>query len=207
VVVRNVPPRLPVSVRKTREELGLPAGKKILIMQGSGINVQRGAEEMVEAMQWVEDAILLLVGGGDVVETLKRMVDERGISHKVMFKGRMPYLELMQYTRNADLGLSLDKPLSINYRLSLPNKIFDYLNAGIPVLASPLVEVKKIIEQYQVGDFIPNHQPKMMADKINEIFLHDHWLVKWRANAKKAAEELNWENESTILKKVYQQYV
>lgn len=207
VVVRNVPPRLTVSVRKTREELGLPADKKILIMQGSGINVQRGAEEMVEAMQWVEDAILLLVGGGDVVETLKRMVDERGISHKVMFKGRMPYPELMQYTRNADLGLSLDKPLSINYQLSLPNKIFDYLNAGIPVLASPLVEVKKIIEQYQVGDFIPNHQPKMMADKINEIFLHDDWLVKWRANAKKAAEELNWENESTILKKVYQQYV
>lgn len=206
-VVRNVPQRLTEPKRSQRKELGLPTKTKILIMQGSGINVQRGAEEMVEAMQWVRGAILLIIGGGDVMAVLKQNVQKIGLEQKVIFKGRLPYSELMQYTMHADLGLSLDKPLSINYQLSLPNKIFDYLHAGIPVLASPLVEIKKIVEQYDVGTFIPNHEPKMIADKINEIFLHDEWLEKWRKNAKKAAEVLNWENESLILKEVYQQYV
>jgi len=206
-VVRNVPPLWLAKETISRNALGLPENKRILILQGSGINIQRGAEEMVEAMQWIDHAVLLIIGGGDVIDILKQMVKLLSLKEKVIFKERQPYEKLMAYTAIADLGLSLDKDLSLNYKYSLPNKIFDYLHAGIPVLASPLIEIKKVIEKYDVGDFIPNHQPKEIAVKVNEIFLHEDWLKKWKKNTKKAAHELNWQKESEIIKEVYLKYV
>ncbi len=206
-VIRNVPPVWKPDKKPSREKLGLPEDKKILILQGSGINIQRGAEETVEAMQWVEGAILLIVGSGDVLSFLKETVQKLHLEKKVVFIPRQPYDRLMQYTAVADLGLSLDKALSLNYRFSLPNKLFDYLSAGVPVLATPLVEIKKVIEKYDVGDFIPNHHPKEIAAKINEIFLHEDWLILWKKNTRKAAAELNWEKESIILTQVYNKYV
>lgn len=207
VVIRNVPLRMEKITVKSRLFLGLPEDKNIMILQGSGINIQRGAEEMVESMLFVKNAVLLIVGGGDVIGLLKEKVRRLHIEEKVLFKPRQPYKMLMQYTAAADLGLSLDKDTNINYRFSLPNKIFDYLHAGVPVLASNLVEIRKIIETFQVGDFIPDHQPQHIARKVNEIFSRPEKLVQWKHNTQKAANELNWENESKILKKVYAKYV
>ena len=207
VVIRNVPLRMEKTTVKSRASLGLPEDKNIIILQGSGINIQRGAEEMVEAMPFIKNAVLLIVGSGDVIGLLKKKVSQLHIEEKVLFKSRQPYKMLMRYTAAADLGLSLDKDTNINYRFSLPNKIFDYLHAGIPVLASDLVEIRKVIETYQVGDFIPDHQPQHIARKVNEIFSRPEKLVQWKQNTQKAASELNWENESKILKNVYAKYV
>ncbi len=207
LVIRNVPETGGEIVKKSRNSLSLPEDKKIMILQGSGINVQRGAEELVEAMQFVDSAVLLIIGVGDVLELLKENVKRWHLEEKVLFKPRQPYEILMQYTAAADLGLSLDKDTNINYRFSLPNKIFDYLHAGVPVLASDLVEIRKIIDTYQVGDFIPDHQPQHIAQKINEIFSRPEKLFLWKQNTRKAARELNWENELKKLKKVYAKYI
>ena len=158
-------------------------------------------------MQFVENAVLLIVGGGDVLDILKEMVKKWYLEEKVIFKPRLPYEKLMQYTALADLGLTLDKDTNINYRFSLPNKIFDYLHAGVPVLASDLVEIRKIIDTYDVGDFIPDHVPEHIAQKVNEIFAHPEKLQRWKNNTKKAAGDLNWENESVKLTEVYKKYV
>jgi glycosyltransferase involved in cell wall biosynthesis len=205
-VVRNLPEKFPFQVAD-RHQLGLPYDQRILILQGSGINVQRGAEELVEAMQYVEDAILLILGGGDVLPLLKQQVKKLNLTDKVLFKPRMPYHEMMQYTAVSDLGLSLDKGHSVNYLYSLPNKIFDYIHAGIPVLVSDLPEVRKVVEQYGVGDFIPGHDPGAIAEKINDIFAHPERITYWKLNTEKARRELNWEKESEVLKTVYEQYV
>jgi len=207
VVVRNVPETGREIVKRSRASLLLPEDKKIMILQGSGINIQRGAEEMVEAMQFIENTVLLIIGGGDVIAILKEKVKHWHLEQKVLFKPRQPYEMLMQYTAAVDLGLSLDKDTNINYRLSLPNKVFDYLHAGVPVLASDLVEIRKIIDTYQVGTFIPDHQPQHIAKKVNEIFSQPEKLMQWKQNAQKAASELNWEKESVKLKEVYKKYV
>jgi len=207
VVVRNVPLKRKKPEKMVRADLGLPEDKHLLILQGSGINMQRGAEEMVEAMRFVENAVLLIVGGGDVLELLKKNVARWHLENKVLFVPRQPYEKLMQYTAAADLGLTLDKDTNINYRFSLPNKIFDYLHAGVPVLASDLVEIRKIIDNYEVGDFIPDHIPEHIAQKVNEIFAHPEKLRRWKNNTTKTVGNLNWESESLKLKEVYKKYV
>lgn len=197
-VVRNIPDKINVGKIKTREELKLPVDKKIILLQGAGINIQRGAEEAVEAMQWVENAVLYIIGGGDAFESLKFRVESLKLSGKVFFKPKMPPQELYEYTCNADIGLSLDKDTNINYRFSLPNKVFDYVYAGVPVLASPLTEIKSFIEKYKVGICIDNHEPKHIAAKMNEM-LSSLQYATWKENTRKAATENSWENEKKVL--------
>ena len=206
-VIRNVPRTPAVDTMANRESFGLPLDKKIIVLQGAGINIQRGAEEAVEAMQYVPNALLLIIGGGDVIESLKNQVKESKLEDKVMFINRLPYNELIQYTRLADLGITLDKDTNINYRFSLPNKLFDYIHAGIPILASRLPEIARIVEGYNIGLIAESHDPKHIADLMNQMLTNEAQNKLWKINLIKAAKELNWENEEKILTELYQKYV
>jgi len=200
-VVRNIPLARPHTALKTREALGLPTSKKIIILQGAGINIQRGAEEAVEAMQWVDNALLLIVGSGDVIEHLKQMIPKLKLDEKVIITGKVPYEQLAQYTKLSDLGLSLDKDTNLNYRFSLPNKLFDYIHANVPVLVSPLVEISRIVNDYDIGVVIKNHEAKHIAETINNAFSDQETYQKWKNNLMIAKQELSWENEEKQLLK------
>ncbi|MFN8154445.1 MAG: glycosyltransferase [Bacteroidia bacterium] len=196
--IRNVPePRRYAKRDKAllRRELKLPTDKRIILLQGAGINIQRGAEEAVEAMQYLENYLLLIVGGGDVLPVLKKIVAEYKLGDKVRFEGKKPPSELVFYTESADLGLSLDKDTNLNYRYSLPNKLFDYIHAGIPVLVSDLPEVRAIVDQYNIGSIATSHDPRYLAGKIEEMFQHPEMMEQMTRNLEAAARELNWETE------------
>jgi glycosyltransferase involved in cell wall biosynthesis len=124
----------------------------------------------------------------------------------VIFIPRQKIEDLYQFTMNCDLGVTLDKDSNLNYRYSLPNKLFDYIHAGIPVLASPLVEVKKLIDTYRIGDTITSHEPVHIAAKIREMLSDEKRVQTWKNNLKIAALENCWEKEEKILIGVYQQY-
>jgi glycosyltransferase involved in cell wall biosynthesis len=202
-VVRNMPPRREKPIAAQPQEAGIPAGKHILLLQGAWINRDRGGEEAVQAMAWVQNAVLLVIGSGDVIGDLKHMALADDIKDKVIFMDRQPFEKLIRYTAMADIGLSLDKDTNINYRYSLPNKLFDYIQAGVPVLASPLVEVEKIVTTYQVGRVIPSHQPQEIAAVINEMLQNPDQLREYKDNCLKAAEILCWENERKAIAGLY----
>ncbi len=206
-VVRNVPPTRNFDRIKNRKDLDLPNDRKIIILQGSGINIQRGAEELIQSMQYLEEHMLLIIGGGDVIQDLKQLTSELNLSYSIKFLPRQAIEELYQYTKNADLGITIDKDTNLNYKYSLGNKLFDYIHAGIPVLASPLVEIEKIISTYHIGDTIDNHDPKHIAKKIKEMTSDPIKTKEWKENCKFAATELCWENEEKIILEVYQKYV
>ncbi|MFI5164230.1 MAG: glycosyltransferase [Bacteroidia bacterium] len=203
-VVRNFPiliekKNIPA---KSKKELNIPENKKIILYQGS-VNVDRGLLEAVEAMQYVNGAVLLIVGDGDVLEKVKAKAKQLDMGEKVIFKNRVPFTELWNYTSHADIGISLDKDTNINYRFSLPNKIFDFVHAGVPVLASDLVEIKKIFLKYEIGVLIENHDPKHIAEKINFMLRGEEKIKIWKANCLHAARELCWQNEEKILHEIY----
>lgn len=205
-VVRNIPPNRNFKLFRNKEELGIDPDKKILLMQGSGINIQRGAEELIDAMAYLEGYQLLIIGGGDVIDALKKQAEPHVKSGHIKFYPRMPVADLYQYTMHADLGLSLDKDTNLNYRYSLPNKLFDYIHAGIPILASPLVEVKKIVDGYDIGITIEHHSPEHIASKIKVALSDQKQLDKWKENLKFAASELNWSAERRKLEDVFKPY-
>lgn len=205
-VIRNVPlitkPFLGER-ENLRRELGLPIAKNILILQGAGINIDRGAEELVEAMQYIPDYLLLIVGGGDVIADLKKIVNEKNLKDCVLFVPKQPVGILRKYTAASNLGITLDKANNINYKLSLPNKLFDYIHAGIPVLSSDLPELKNIIVGYNIGKICSDHDPKNISRLIDEMLSSDDQIKKWEANTTIAAKELNWDKEKERLLSIF----
>lgn len=186
--------------KKSRKDLGMPEGKTILILQGGGIDMHRGSEELVEAFKHLPDPFhLYIVGSGDVIEILKKMVVDWKLETKITFVGKQPYAELIQYTMNADAGLTLDKNTNINYQFSLPNKIFDYIQCGIPVISSDLVELRNIITHYQVGTIVKEVTPESIANTIHNFFTTPLVYQQAKANTIKAAAELNWDVEKKVL--------
>ncbi len=206
-VVRNLPDRSCEGVAPlSREEAGIPPGKKVVLLQGSGINAERGGEEAVQAMRYVEEAVLLIVGGGDALPAMKALVREEELTDKVIFIPRQPLERLYAYTRMADVGLSLDKDVSANQRYSLPNKLFDYILCGVPVLVSDLPEVRRIVKEYDVGLVLDEHSEEAIASALNWMLEQDYKRLK-KENLRRAARELTWQNEKGILEKIYRKYL
>ncbi|MEO8721286.1 MAG: glycosyltransferase [Ginsengibacter sp.] len=198
-VIRNVPFQF--------EDLGsdytvkLPADKKSLIMQGMGLNENRGAEEAVLMMQFLPDNFnLYFVGDGTILNELKQKSTDLKLNSKIIFVDALPYQRMMEYTRQCFLGLIFEKiDVTDEHLFALPNKFFDYIQASIPVLSTEAVEIKSLITRYEIGDFINSFDPHDMADKVIEISKDQPKYDQWKRNTAVASKELIWENEEKIL--------
>lgn len=198
-VIRNVPCQL--TKKESTINIALPKDKKILIIQGRGLNENRGLEEAVEMMQFLPDEfILYFIGTGTILNKLKQMVADLKLESKVIFIDALPYAKMMEYTRQSFLGLIFEKiNVSDEHRFSLPNKFFDYLHAEVPVLSTQAPEIKKIIEKFDVGDFIGSFDPEEIAQKIVSITKDEKTYQRWKLNTLKASAQLNWQIEEKIL--------
>ena len=204
-VIRNISPSWkPLSIM-TKQDLGIPEGKFIIIIQGAGINIDRGAEEAVEAMKHIKNAVLIIVGDGDVIPQLKLTVTDYDLNEKVLFFGKRPYSEMMNFTYLADVGLTLDKPTNLNYKFSLPNKVFDYIHAGTPIICTDLIEVSAIINKHSIGLILPELSAENLVEKITYLQQNASILQEMKSNCQKASLVENWEHESTFLENIYPQ--
>ena len=205
-VLRNIAPRYHFTSIEDDFVQNVKGDSKMLILQGAGINIDRGGEEAVEMMRYVNGAVLYIIGSGDVFPLLQKIVDKYQLQNKVFLLGRRPYDELMTYTKIADIGLSLDKNTNLNYEYSLPNKVFDYIQAETPLLVSNRRVVAKLVNDENIGEVISHHNPKKMAKKVMEMLDSPDYEV-WKNNLKAAAQKYNWEKESEVIKQVYSKFL
>jgi glycosyltransferase involved in cell wall biosynthesis len=203
LVVRNFSRSTDHIVPFSREELGINNGDLLLIIQGTGINMGRGAEELLGAIKVLKNVSLLIVGSGDVLDELKNQVNEPNIGNRVKFIHRLPWEELMRYTLSADIGVTLDKNFNDNYRFSLPNKLFDYISAGIPVMASDLPEVKKIVTENDCGIIIDEVTIEKISAAIISLRDDRPKLERLKKNAVSASEVIRWGAESEKVMTLY----
>ena len=201
-VVRNAP--LKTKENLTAIELDFLKSKKVILYQGA-LNVGRGIEKTISAMKYLENAVFLIIGKGDITEKLKQFAGKEGVTDKVKFLGRIPFEKLSAYTKLADLGISLEENMGLNYYYSLPNKIFDYIQAGVPILVSDFPEMKKIIDEYHVGICTLENDPEKLAGIIKKVLSDEFLQNEWKANLLKAAEDLCWEKEEKILKGIFEE--
>ncbi len=202
-VVRN----LPEKSLATPPEFKLPNlnNRKVILYQGA-LNMGRGLEAAIRAMQFIDGAVLVLAGNGDIAEPLKQLAEKQGVANQVIFTGRLALEQLAGLTRLADLGLSIEEDLGLNYRFALPNKLFDYIQAGVPVLVSDLPEMRNVVEEYQVGAIAKNHYPEQLAESIRMALFDMGKRAVWKQNLPKAAAELCWEHESGVIREIYSRF-
>lgn len=192
-VIRNVPfrdlPQAPGTAQTAQKQ-------PIILYQGA-VNLGRGIEEAILAMHQLDQALLMIIGEGDHYELCQSLIQREKLSDRVVMTGRVPLEQLPNLTRQATIGLSLEQDLGLNYRYALPNKLFDYIRAEVPVLTSDLPEIRKIVENYQVGITLPHPSPDTIAATIRLMLNSPGRMAQWKDNCRIAAADLCWENEKS----------
>lgn len=189
--VRNLPMR-------TQLPPGAPAAAKTILYQGM-FNPGRGLEVAIEAMQWLPECELLLVGDGPELGALRRCSEQFGVQNQVTFAGFRPPEELPSITRNAWLGLNLLDAVSPSYYYSLANKALDYIQAGVPSVQMDFPEYRALEEEYGCYLLLKNLDAELLADSIRKTLDDPARYEQLRTNCRKAAVELVWEQEEAVL--------
>ena len=172
-------------------------GKKIILYQGA-LNVGRGLELLIDTVALLEHFILVIVGEGDITSKLKATVHQQKLSQKVIFLGRIAPTELQKITPLAALGCSVEEDLGLNYHYALPNKIFDYIQAEIPVIVSNLPEMKQVVLNHKVGEILMERTPESFAALIKKTT-----STNYTSALKAAKKKLTWQSEEHKLLEMF----
>lgn len=194
-LIRNIPLKNDIL---EADEVFFPTTKRTILYQGV-LNPGRGLKPMIKALNFIEDLDLIIIGYGKVAEELKAFVLEEKMNERVHFLGRISRDKLFNYTKKATLGMVLEEPLGLSFKYSLPNKLFDYIHAEIPIVAGNLPEITRIIKEHKVGVIIDDYSPEKIALAIKNLLNDEALLSEIKVNQQKAKEILCWEKESKKL--------
>jgi glycosyltransferase involved in cell wall biosynthesis len=197
-VIRNIP------------DLGQPTapacptdGEATFVYVGA-ITRSRGIEVSIRALARTQGARLRLLGpsGAAYRAELERLAAEEGVADRVEFAGAVPPGGVIDSLRGATAGLALIQPICLSYELSLPNKLFEYVLAGLPILVSDLPVMGAFVEQRRVGLLARPDDPSDVAAKLAELMRPER-NRELRGAVADAAEDLRWAAESSLLGATY----
>ena len=192
-VIRNIPQSF--KIKNPEQFTQWDKKYKFIIYQGS-LNLGRGLELIIDSMLHLKGYRLLIAGEGDISDKLKYQVERLHLQEQVVFLGRILPGKLKSITKQAELGLSLEEDLGLNYRYCLPNKVFDYIHAGIPVLVSELPLLKELIDENKIGTCLLQRNPAALAAQIENMILNKD---KYLNGIEQCKAKYNWENEKKSL--------
>ncbi len=208
-VIRNIPPFKAVSrTERLQQHLGLQPGTKIALYQGY-IMANRGLDLLILAAKFIKPGIVIVMMGSDVegrVSQLEALATREDVIDRVKIMPSVPYTELLDWTASADIGLTIYRPnYSPNVKMCLPNKLFEYFMAGLPVLTSQLDAITDLITTYDAGHVLPVISPEAIGKAINTLLTDLTRLKQMQCNALSASrKDLNWEKEKRQLIHLYQ---
>lgn len=178
-------------------EIEIPVREDFILYQGA-VNESRGLEFLIPAMKMI-DRKLIICGDGNFMSQLKLLIHENKLTEKIILKGMLKPNELKDYTNKAFIGISILENTGLNQYLSLQNKFFDYINAGLPQVSMNFPEYRKLNDQHEVAVLIDELNPEKIADAINNLINDKLKYEQLKKNCMLAREELNWENEEKKL--------
>ena len=182
-----------------REKLGIKKDKTIFLYQG-GLSKGRGIEVLLDAFKDINDnkSVIVFMGYGP----LEKVIQEASKKYpNIYFHPAVSPEVLLDYTSSADFGISTIEDGCLSYRYCLPNKMFEYLMAEIPVIVSNLYEMRKLVNRYKIGVVAKENSPKGLKEAIKEAMSLDR--NELLENIKKVKKIYNWEEQEKILLEVY----
>jgi len=179
-----------------REKLDLPLSEKIVLFQGA-LSPGRNLQSLVHSLRFVKTKNIKLVFLGDGLESasLRELAKSLGVGSLVLFHPKVPQDLLLNYTAGADLGVIPYIDNCINNRFCTPNKLYEFIAAGLPVLGTNLPEVEKILRKYEIGRTVDMLLPESIAESIDAIFSDEEHFSSMRRNVKVASASINWQIE------------
>ena len=207
-LVRNIPERESGKSANTtsdaspdhfRARFGIPPDDFIALYQGA-FTYNRGLETALEAMEGLEDTgiHLVLMGYGP----LQHLVDEAAQRWPhVHVHPAVPYEEVLAHTRSADVGLVSVKPTCLSYLYCLPNKLFEYILSGVPVLSNDLPDCRALIEDCGVGEVVNDDSPRGWQEAL--LQLRERGTQGFQAGIESAPSRLSWKQEKARLEAIY----
>ena len=206
VLVRNIPPYTPpASSDRLRQTLGFGPDTRIALYQG-GIQENRRLDILVRAAHYVAPNVrIIMMGYGESVEKIKALIIEEGVQDRAFVIPAVPYDELVTTTASADIGLIVvDRNYSLNQKWGLPNKLFEAMMAGVPVLSSALEAVEDVLRNYDVGVVVKSISPEVVGPAINAMLADVEGRRRMGRKALIAARQtFNWEVEQYSLLNLY----
>jgi glycosyltransferase involved in cell wall biosynthesis len=203
VLVLNTPNLKEVEkTNKFREIFNISESSKIALYQGA-ISEGRGIDILISAYKKIapKDLVIVFMGMGAMVEKVKHEMKE---NQGIYYLDAVPPDQIMEYTSSADIGISLIEDSCLNYYYCLPNKMFEYAMAGLPLLVSNLPEMKKIVTKYNAGIVIESFKEEDIVEGLKKISSSD--LAELSSNSKKVSHDYNWELQERKLMKIYNQF-
>ncbi len=202
-VVRNVSALAPDGRAGLRASLGIAAATPLVLHQGAPAPA-RGCEVLIEAVAGLPDVRLAFLGDPEpgYGAELRALIAARGMSEQVRMLPSVALQDLLAHTAEADVGVTLLQDTCLNHRLALPNKLFEYIAAGVPVVAAALPETQRLVEAYRVGWCAAPEDPAAVAEALRAA-LRDPPDPGLRERLTRAGEELCWEREQLRLLDLY----
>ncbi len=198
VTVRNVPALQPVA------EAGPTGRNEPTILYHGLLFRNRGLEQLIEAVPLLTRGIVVIRGYGDYEPQLRALVAAKGLDSRVQFAPPVRMVDLVREAVHADIGIAPFIPVCLNTQFCLPNKLFEYMMAGLAIAGSDLPEMRKVILGHEIGAVFDPLQPRAIADAINGILADEGRLRQMKANAKQVAASIyNWQAEERTFLKVY----
>ena len=204
-VVPNVSERSEPAQPMLRSDLGWPENQTVLLMQGAFMDRDRGALDAVRALVHLPDCHLALIGSGPEFDAASKVAERAGVRNRLHLHDRKPFEALRRCTAAADVGLSLDRPTVENFRFSLPNKLFDYLHAGLPVVCSDLPVAGKFVKDEAIGEVASTAEgdeaiARSVADAVSRLLA----APPAQAHLAQVASQHHWgAYETTLLKALH----
>lgn len=194
----------PAVTRRLHEVFGLPLDKKIVLLQG-GLSAGRNLEVLVDAMRYVQNTsvVLVVLGDGLLLCSLQKLAHQPELKGRVYFHAGVPQAQLLALTAAADAGVIPYQATCLNNRYCTPNKLFEFIAAGLPILATDLPELQKLIEGQQIGLVGDTGSPQKLAALIDGFFSDEQRFVTWKANVAEARQRICWEQEEKKLVEIY----
>jgi glycosyltransferase involved in cell wall biosynthesis len=195
----------PTVSRRFHEIFGLSAEKKILLYQG-GLSSGRNLEVLMDAMRYVQNpsVVLVVLGDGLLLKVLQKMAQQDGLKGRVYFHAAVPQNELLSLTAAANAGVIPYQATCLNNYYCTPNKLFEFIASGLPILATDLPEVRRLVEGQQIGLVGDTSSPPKLAALMDIFFLDENLLTNWKAQVSVVRQMICWEQEEKKLVEIYE---
>jgi glycosyltransferase involved in cell wall biosynthesis len=187
-----------------RDALGLAPGTRIVLYQGQ-LNTERGIEQAADAVLELPGTALVLLGFGAREERYKAMTREAPYAGHVFHLAAVPPPDLLAWTASADVLVMAIQPTSTNHEFTTPQKLWEALAAGVPVVASDLPGMAEVVRETGAGEVCDPTDPASIAAALHRVLdVGPEQRAALRGRALHAAHSrYNWETQAAVLLDIY----